>query len=277
MEETSKKSVGLWRWLTGGVPLVAVLTAAFYLEGRAYLRGFADYFYIDSSQMTNSTADVMWAAYRGWSNGAARVLLGFKETFWFFISQEAVTVLAIFIVGTVAAVAHRYGLWKRLWWRRADSSKASLFDRVTLAKIPAWFKRRVLFICLLASWTLLALPVGIFVAAFAVVVSLVFVVAPFGIVGKLDAEHYCDMPAAAVPMVVGLPEFDPRKGDVHLLWCAVDTCAVLQEGRAATVPKQAIKKIVSAPVAWEPPSAKGEEYVHLCVNRDQLHASKASS
>lgn len=38
------------RLFTGGLPFTAVLTAIFYLQGRAYYAGFLQYFHIDNTQ-----------------------------------------------------------------------------------------------------------------------------------------------------------------------------------------------------------------------------------
>ena len=47
----------------------------FYLQGKAYHAGYLAYFHLDNTQMSISTSDAMWLAYRAWGNGAAHILL----------------------------------------------------------------------------------------------------------------------------------------------------------------------------------------------------------
>ena len=47
----------------------------FYLQGKAYHAGYLVYFHLDNTQMSISTSDAMWLAYRAWGNGAAHILL----------------------------------------------------------------------------------------------------------------------------------------------------------------------------------------------------------
>ncbi len=80
MNTTARQGI-LYRLFAGGIPITALLTAIFYLQGKAYQAGFLHYFHIESTQMAITTADAMWNAYRGWGNGAATVLLQSRDLF----------------------------------------------------------------------------------------------------------------------------------------------------------------------------------------------------
>ena len=70
-ESSGKKS---WLRLVP-IPFTVFLTAMFYLQGKAYHAGYLVYFHLDNTQMSISTSDAMWLAYRAWGNGAAHILL----------------------------------------------------------------------------------------------------------------------------------------------------------------------------------------------------------
>ena len=90
-------------------------------------------------------------------------------------------------------------------------------------------------------------------------------VEPFGVIGKRDAQDYCqEVPLAALPTIPHLPGFDPNQGVIHQLWCNTDTCAVLQAGAASAVPKSAIARTISPPLSQRLPGKPDTPHPTMC-------------
>ena len=190
--------------------------------------------------MSISTSDAMWLAYRAWGNGAAHILLTSGD--WFL--DILMSMLLPATIGCVMLI-----LLLAIEKLRRKAAK----PRVSATAIP--FKdlslpRQIAYIAAGLVGYVLAVPGSILVVALLVACSLIVLVEPFAIIGKRDAQDYCqEVPLASLPTIPQLPGFDPNQGVIHQLWCNTDTCAVWQAGAASAVPKSAIARTISPPLS----------------------------
>ena len=142
--------------------------------------------------------------------------------------------------------------------------------RVSATAIPfkdLSLRRQIAYIAAGLAGYVLAIPGSILVIALLVACSLIVLVEPFGVIGKRDAQDYCqEVPLAALPTIPHLPGFDPNQGVIHQLWCNTDTCAVLQAGAASAVPKSAIARTISPPLSQRLPG-KPDTRIPPCARR----------
>ena len=88
--------------------------------------------------------------------------------------------------------------------------------RVSATAIPfkdLSLRRQIAYIAAGLAGYVLAIPGSILVIALLVACSLIVLVEPFGVIGKRDAQDYCqEVPLAALPTIPHLPGFDPNQG-----------------------------------------------------------------
>lgn len=231
----------------------------FYLQGRSYQRGYLDYFHIDSTQMNISTADAMWYAYKGWSNGAARILLAYRKIFIDFLNQSWPAVLIALVLGIIYIIIIHTGVHKRLSIR-SDNRHISL-------TMPISFFGRIALLIATTIAYILTIPLTIIIAAMLVVLPLVVAIEPFASIGSMDAAQYCETPKSRIPTISHLAGFDENKGVIYQLWCDTDTCAVLQGNIPYVVSKLAIPATVSPAMSYSPPKGKIKEADKLCASK----------
>lgn len=250
-ESSGKKS---WLRLIP-IPFTVFLTAMFYLQGKAYQAGYLAYFHLDNTQMSISTSDAMWLAYRAWGNGAAHILLTSGD--WFLDM-----LMSILLPATIGCVVLILLLVIEKLRRKAAK------PRVSATAIPfkdLSLRRQIAYIAAGLAGYVLAIPGSILVIALLVACSLIVLVEPFGVIGKRDAQDYCqEVPLAALPTIPHLPGFDPNQGVIHQLWCNTDTCAVLQAGAASAVPKSAIARTISPPLSQRLPGKPDTPHPTMC-------------
>ena len=227
----------------------------FYLQGKAYHAGYLVYFHLDNTQMSISTSDAMWLAYRAWGNGAAHILLTSGD--WFLDM-----LMSILLPATIGCVVLILLLVIEKLRRKAAK------PRVSATAIPfkdLSLRRQIAYIAAGLAGYVLAIPGSILVIALLVACSLIVLVEPFGVIGKRDAQDYCqEVPLAALPTIPHLPGFDPNQGVIHQLWCNTDTCAVLQAGAASAVPKSAIARTISPPLSQRLPGKPDTPHPTMC-------------
>lgn len=242
------------RLFASGIPLTALLTAIFYLQGRAYLFGFLQYFQIDSTQMGISTPDAMWYAYHGWGNGAASVLLKSSQLFFDLINHFAppVTSFGLISAGVILLVSYA-----RRYPRPATDNRSRIIK-------PRRRNKFILFCAFIVGY-IVSIPTVIILLSFFVVIIVSITVEPFAVLGARSAAKYCDKPAASIPTIPFLPGFDPGKGTIYQLLCATDTCAVLQANIPSVVPKESIKTTVSPPLFAVPLKDSAMDDEQLCT------------
>ena len=198
-ESSGKKS---WLRLVP-IPFTVFLTAMFYLQGKAYHAGYLVYFHLDNTQMSISTSDAMWLAYRAWGNGAAHILLTSGD--WFLDM-----LMSILLPATIGCVVLILLLVIEKLRRKAAK------PRVSATAIPfkdLSLRRQIAYIAAGLAGYVLAIPGSILVIALLVACSLIVLVEPFGVIGKRDAQDYCqEVPLAALPTIPHLPGFDPNQG-----------------------------------------------------------------
>ncbi len=251
-ESSGKKS---WLRLIP-IPFTVFLTAMFYLQGKAYQAGYLAYFHIDDTQMSISTADAMWLAYRAWGNGAAHILLTSGDWFLGMIRSFLVPVtIACLLLIVLLVIARCRG--KAAAPSNAAASKRPFKDLSLPRQISYTVGGAVSYV--------LAIPGSIIVIAFLVACSLIVLVEPFRAIGMRDAQDHCQkIPLADLPTIPNLAGFDSAKGVIHQLWCSTDTCAVLQAGAASVVPKSAIARTSSPPLSQRLPKQPEQPHPTMC-------------
>jgi hypothetical protein len=218
--------------------------------------------------MNISTADAMWYAYQGWSNGAARILIAYKTIFIDFLNQSWPAVLTALALGVIFIILIHTGVHKRLNIR-SDNKPISL-------SIPTSLFGRIALLVVTTAAYILTIPLTIIIAAMLVVLPLVVTIEPFASIGSMDAAQYCEKPKASVPTIPHLAGFDENKGVIYQLWCDADTCAVLQGNTPYVVSKIAIPVTVSPAMSYSPPKDKIKEADKLCASKtaEKLGTSK---
>ncbi|WP_454677228.1 hypothetical protein [Achromobacter marplatensis] len=237
-----------------GIPLTALLTATFYLQGRAYLFGFLQYFQIDSTQMAISTPDAMWYAYHAWGNGAASVLLKSSQVFFDLVNHFAPPATSFGLISAGAILLVSYA-------RRYPRPTSENGIRI----IKPHRRNKFILFCAFIAGYIVSIPTVIILLSFFVVIIVSITVEPFTILGARSAAKYCDKPAASIPTIPALPGFDPGKGTIYQLLCATDTCAVLQANIPSVVPKESIKITISPPLFAVPLQDSAIDVEQLCT------------
>lgn len=254
MNTTARQGI-LYRLFAGGIPITALLTAIFYLQGKAYQAGFLHYFHIESTQMAITTADAMWNAYRGWGNGAATVLLQSRDLF----------IRALFELAPLVLIASLLAAASMLLFMRFKKESPNNSRPHPPVKPPPGVRKRFLLFFSVVVGYIFSLPAVIVLASLIVVITVSLTVEPFFRIGMNDATDFCRTPAAAVPTIPNLPGLSPENGPIYQLWCSTDTCAVMQSEIAYVVQKSSIPITTSAPLSLDLSEIQSTSYKALCT------------
>ena len=249
----------LYRLFAGGIPLTALLTAVFYLQGKAYQAGYLRYFHIDSSQMTITTADAMWNAYRGWTSGAATILLQSGSLFFDSIWHLGPPAL---IFGTLATIG--FMLLKNVRRRAPGES-----GRPPAAQ-EYGVRKKILLILAFVGGYIFSIPAAIVLASLLVVLTVSVTVEPFFKTGERDAAEICEIPAAVFPTIPNLMGLSKENGLIHQLWCSTDTCAIIQSGTVHVVQKSLIPITTGAPLSLDLKKIQSGPYQTLCTKETPM-------
>lgn len=222
--------------------MLTVLTAMFFLQGRAYREGWLGRFGLENAQFPISTTDTYWLALHGWLNTA---IGWFKNSWDIYFGYLAVLFLplALFAFANLA-----------LEWRKANKKLAS--DRESNEDTPpenkvqqwlaaggrkAWIVRGVVSL-VIAPISLAALPAILFVAGLLLAALIAITVVPFENVGKQAATDFCKRPVIHAAKIVltedaGHPEWGYR------IECNPDVCAMIRDGKVYVIPARDVQRI----------------------------------
>jgi hypothetical protein len=237
-DDRRKSSTKPWKI---AIPSV-VIVAAFYSQGRAYYEGYLDYLGISTSQFPLSTTDAYWEALMGWVVLVSKGVPAIWEAYPRYLAAIWMLLLAVILMNLPLWLADRYGLRERC--------RASL----QAAQIGARLKKRHFGFAILAMtvW-ILSVPVLLMGAMFIVALFIVVLVVPFYSLGHTGAQQYCETAASRVPVAHFAGEERPAangetSSEVRLLQCSSDFCALIREGKAFVIPREALNRADGVPI-----------------------------
>jgi hypothetical protein len=241
----------------------AVIAAAFYSQGRAYYEGYLDHLGISSSQFPLSTTDTYWEALKGWVLLVGKGVPAIWEAYPLYLTTVWKPLLAVVGMLSVLWLADRLG------WRER------LRTFVRTKQVGAKLKGSHLGLAILAmlAW-MLSVPLLLMAAMLVVALFIVALVVPFDSLGHLGAQQYCETAASRVP-VAHFAGDDRTSGTAdklskaRLLQCSSDFCALIRDGEAFVIPRQALQRADGVPVIPRTNNQKGSE-VKKVVPQDQL-------
>jgi hypothetical protein len=249
-DDQRKSSTKPWKI---AIPFV-VIAAAFYSQGRAYYEGYLDYLGISSSQFPLSTTDAYWEALMGWVLLVGKGVPAIWEAYPLYLATMWKPLLAVIVMIWLLWFADRCGWRERL--------RASLQTRQVGAKL----KKRHLALAILAmsAW-MLSVPVLLMGAMLIVALFIVALVVPFYSLGHTGAQQYCETAASRVPVAHFTGDErtaanGEKLSEARLLQCSSDFCALIREGEAFVISREALKRADGVPVVPTSSNKKtGEE------------------
>lgn len=248
MAESTDKTDGRKRWrispiLTSAFVL-SILTAMFFLQGRALREGWLRHFGLESAQFPISTTDTYWLALHGWLKTA----VGWFNNAWdFYLGYLPKLILPL------AMLAFGMYAWE---WFKARRDRTTAENEAEEASEPAgniargwltadgwkaWATR--------AGVALVAAPIGLavfplmlFLAGLLLAALIGTAVVPFDKAGKQMASDFCERPVTRAARIVltdgsGHPEWGYR------IECNQTVCAMIRDGRVYVVPTRNVERI----------------------------------
>lgn len=230
--------------------VVAILSAMFYLNGRAYFFGYLGYFHLEPTLFGDDLSGQVYRSVVAWlhvgNNFAAWINAQIRpRTLWFF----CIPLLLPIALGVVGAICRLvvYGLRcfrldvRRRTRRSAVRHKLSSGARWirTVFAIPEFARHfmRGLGMTYIAGY-------GAYIGIWVLILVLVFLVSPFDAVGHSAAaadaaEHFQDSPLVELKSPAGVAR------QYRLILCAPRFCAIWDDRHALAVPASAVTWSVS--------------------------------
>lgn len=262
----------LKRYAVTGLPLSVLLTAIFYLQGRAFRYAYLERLGLDESLLPIPTAEVFWLSLHGWTSSAVLIVQGMWSAYCKMFAEYAVPVWLVTVVGFIL-------LWLSPWIRKFFLGRwekySGFFRWRELARprvrLRRWIKRswarlRGLTVGLAATtFVVLAsvsvAPLILFVLAFAIFFIFFVVVFPFFQTGEAAADDLCKRDRATISTVIFENGSAASRSSSYLIECREKYCALVDEaGSRFFIPTEDVIR-VDAPQAHR----KGKVDAPLCT------------
>lgn len=230
--------------------MLALLSAMFYLNGRAHFFGYIGYFNLEPTLFGDDLSGQVFRSVVAWlhvgNNFASWINAQIRpRSLWLF----CIPLLLPIMLGIVGAICRLFLAGMRYCRRKVRRRVRRPVVRRRLRSGAQWI-REVFAIPAFARHFMRGLGMtyivgyGAYIGIWALILVLVFLVSPFDAVGRSAAEadaaeHFQDNPLVELKSPAGVT------GQYRLILCAPRFCAVWDNRRALTVPASAVTWAVS--------------------------------
>lgn len=267
MAEGAEKPAERRRWrvspiLTSAFALT-ILTAMFFLQGRAFRGGWLGYFGLEQSQFPISSSEAYWLTLHGWATTSVR---WFTSAWGSYLEQLWRFGWLLFALCMLTFVFE--------WYKHHRSNKQSPNDGSAPTEPPAWIQEwlvsgnRWLHWLARAGAAIIITPLSLaipslllFVVGTVLAVVIVLAIVPFENLGKDAAIKFCQRPISQGAKIVLRTPHQPEWG--YRIECNPDVCAMIRDGRVFIIPTDSIERIELPPIE-KPTQVKGEPEQQLC-------------
>lgn len=257
--------------------VLSVLTAMFFLQGRAYRQGWLSRFGLDSAQFPISMADTYWLALNGWAN----IAVGWFNNAWdIYLGYLPILILplALFAFATFAWEWHKANRKREIAQREpVEDPPTPTSDEpqkwLAASDWKAWSLRGAISL-VVAPVSLAVLPLLLFLVGWLLAFLVAVVVAPFQNTGKEAASTFCKRPiaySAKIVMVDGASY--PEWG--YQIECNPDVCAMIRDGKVYVVPASNVERIELPSFGNAPEKSDETGQEQLCPVPDNTSAIPA--
>lgn len=254
---------------------LSVLTAMFFLQGRAFRTGWLDYFGLQHMQFPISSGEAYWLTLSGWATTSVRWFSSAWESYLEVLTRFGLllVVLAMLIFALEWRKHHRAP--KDTPDKGDDRNLAPEWMQVWLvsgSKLRHWFARAIASL-VLAPLSLAVAPALLFGAGIllAAVIAIAFV--PFQNLGKQAAIDFCKRPVSLGARVVLRNGHSPDWG--YRIECNPDVCAIVRDGRVFVIPMENVEQIELPPLGSDPEKSSEAGQEQLCPTPDDSSAIPA--
>lgn len=269
MVESNDKPGERKRWrispiLTSAFAL-SVLTAMFFLQGRAYRAGWLSSFGLDGAQFPISAADTYWLALHGWATTA----VGWFKNAWNIYLDSLGS--AFLLVALFAFVIYAWE-WLKARIKQAAANKEAREDAepagnavqrwLAASGWKAWAARAGVAI-VITPISLAVFPFLLFLTGLLLAAVIGTAVVPFQNAGKQAAADFCKRPVTRIARITltdgsGYPEWG------YQIECNSNVCAMIRDGKVYVIPTRDVQRI-ELPAPGTASGASGEpEDERLC-------------
>lgn len=243
--------------------VLSVLTAVFFLQGRAYRSGWLGFFGMEHALFPISSGEGYWLTLSAWAttsvhwfNSAWQI---YADTLWRY--GLLLFVLAMLVIFLEWLKFHRASKNSQ---DKADNRKPPEWIRewlVSGSKVRYWLARAAVAL-VIVPFSLAVAPALLFVAGIllATVIALAFV--PFEKLGKQAAIDFCKRPVSQIARVVLREPHTPDWG--YRIECNPDACAMVRDGRVFIVPMDHVERIELPPLGGMAQPAGAPVQEQLC-------------
>lgn len=267
MAESTDKTDGRKRWrispiLTSAFVL-SVLTAVFFLQGRAYRGGWLRYFGLEQSQFPITSGEAYWLTLHGWMTTSVRWFTGAWESY---VEQLFRFGLLLFVLCLMTFLFE--------WYKHRRFTKEKSEAAAEPKQPPAWIQEWIVSGSKLRHWLAragiaivitplsIAIPsILLFFVGTVLALVILLAIAPFEQLGKQAAIDFCQRAVSQGARIVLREPQQPDWG--YRIECNPDVCAMVRDGRVFIIPSDSIQRIELPPLG-EASQPNGESQERLC-------------
>lgn len=251
-----------WTASVGLAPVVlALLTAMFYLNGRAYFLGYLDYFHLEPTMFSDDLSNQVTRSVMAWLHATMNFATWYRAQFRWTTAALLLAPIAFLVVLCLAAALFR-GLVSLVIraFRWLPRRTAKMRKHPGLLVMARWIGKTFTpppFVKAFMSGLGTVYLAGYIGCVLVWVVSLILIVLvlPFGAVGKSVAAKDAAEQFATSPMAV-VKDAHGNETTYRIILCAPRYCALYDGKRALTVSASEIGRAESPDAGSSPKSTK---------------------
>lgn len=244
---------------------LSILTAVFFLQGRAYRSGWLGFFGMEHALFPISSGEGYWLTLSGWATTSVR---WFNSAWQIYADTLCRYGLLLFVLVMLVIFLEwlKFHRASKVAQDKADDDnrKPPEWIRewlVSGSKVRYWLARAAVAL-VLVPFSLAVVPMLLFLAGIllATVIALAFV--PFENLGKQAAIDFCKRPVSQIARVVLREPHMPDWG--YRIECNPDVCAIVRDGRVLIVPMDHVERIELPPLGGTTQPAGAPAQEQLC-------------